>query len=174
MNGVLAGQAMRPPVIAIAALGPGDGPRLAELHAQVFERAWTAPEFDRMLTGSVAVGLAARAPGETALCGFILVRAVAGEAEILTFGVRADRRRLGYGGALVAAAAERSVRRGCARMFLEVDENNGPALALYRAYGFETVGRRAGYYRLAGGGGADALVLARTLVPQVDDAGLRS
>jgi ribosomal-protein-alanine N-acetyltransferase len=44
-------------------------------------------------------------------------------------------------------------------VFLEVDENNAPARALYRRAGFADVGRRKSYYQ----SGASALVLRRDL-----------
>ena len=47
-------------------------------------------------------------------------------------------------------------------MLLEVRPSNGPALALYRNYGFAEIGRRKGYYP-ADGGREDALVLRREL-----------
>ena len=37
--------------------------------------------------------------------------------------------------------------RGLETTFLEVRSKNAPALALYRAYGFEEVGVRKGYYK---------------------------
>ena len=42
----------------------------------------------------------------------------------------------GLGRALVEAAAEHARDRGCARIELDVDEGNSPALGLYRATGF--------------------------------------
>jgi ribosomal-protein-alanine N-acetyltransferase len=43
-------------------------------------------------------------------------------------------------------------------MFLEVRPSNTPALALYQKAGFETIGRRKGYYPAADGR-EDALVM---------------
>jgi ribosomal-protein-alanine N-acetyltransferase len=48
---------------------------------------------------------------------------------------------------------------GARTVFLEVDENNAPARALYRRAGFADVGRRKSYYQ----SGANALVLRRDL-----------
>jgi ribosomal-protein-alanine N-acetyltransferase len=44
-------------------------------------------------------------------------------------------------------------------VFLEVDENNPAARALYAKLGFAEVGRRKGYYRDGEGGESAALVL---------------
>ena len=48
-------------------------------------------------------------------------------------------------------------------LFLEVDETNLPAIALYRRLGFGEVGRRANYYRSSGHGPTGALVMRRDL-----------
>jgi ribosomal protein S18 acetylase RimI-like enzyme len=52
--------------------------------------------------------------------------------------VEADARGSGAGRALVEAALERARERGCARMELDADEANAPAVALYRSLGFDS------------------------------------
>jgi ribosomal protein S18 acetylase RimI-like enzyme len=50
----------------------------------------------------------------------------------------------GMGRALVEAALERARERGCARMELDANEANVPAVALYRSIGFESWSEAAG------------------------------
>jgi ribosomal protein S18 acetylase RimI-like enzyme len=50
----------------------------------------------------------------------------------------------GMGRALVKAAVERAGERGCARMDLDANEANEPALALYRSVGFDSWSAAAG------------------------------
>jgi GNAT superfamily N-acetyltransferase len=50
----------------------------------------------------------------------------------------------GMGRALVEAAVERARERGCARMELDANEANEPALALYRSVGFDSWSAAAG------------------------------
>ncbi|VAW15518.1 Ribosomal-protein-S18p-alanine acetyltransferase [hydrothermal vent metagenome] len=113
-----------------------------------------------MLTEPGALGLAAGTPEDAGPAGFAIVRAVGDEAEILTLAVSPQYRRRGLGRTLVAAILAHGSARGCARIFLEVAEDNRAAHDLYHGQGFELVGRRAGYYRRAGGPGIDAMVLS--------------
>ena len=57
-----------------------------------------------------------------------------------------------------------AARKQVTAMFLEVAEDNQPALALYRRAGFVANGRRQRYYRRGNGGWVDALML-RANVP---------
>ena len=114
---------------------------LARLHGICFADAWSETMLAELLASPGVFGILAEA-GE----GFVLVRAIAGEAEILSIGVIPDHRRKGIGRALLSAAAVEARRRGAERLFLEVASDNGPALALYRRAGFVKVGRRTGYY----------------------------
>jgi len=126
--------------------------RLAEIHAAAFPAPWDAAAFEALLAQTGVFVL--EAPD-----GFILLRAVADEAEILTLAVAPLVRRNGVGRALVEAAAATAAARGAESLFLEVSADNAAALALYAAAGFEPAGLRKGYYA----DGADALVLRRTL-----------
>jgi len=49
----------------------------------------------------------------------------------------------GLGRELVEAAVDRARRRGCARMELDADEANAPAVALYRSFGFDSRSKAA-------------------------------
>lgn len=91
--------------------------------------------------------------------GFILARAVADEAEILTLAVDPVAQCGGIGRELVMQAMSTAGSRGALAMFLEVAEANAAARALYAACGFSEVGRRKRYYA----GGIDALVLRGTI-----------
>ena len=61
-----------------------------------------------------------------------------------------EARRSGLGRALVEAALESARERGCVRIELDVDEDNAPALALYRACGFRLDSKGRGRTLLAG------------------------
>lgn len=134
--------------------------RLAAIHAEAFDRPgdtpWSAAAFADLLTQAGV--FAVEAPD-----GFILMRVVADEAEILTLAVRPGARRGGQGGRLVGEGVLAAAARGATRVFLEVAEDNAAARALYDRAGFVEAGRRPGYYAAADGGRRDALLLALNL-----------
>jgi [ribosomal protein S18]-alanine N-acetyltransferase len=137
-----------------------DGAALAELHASAFDEPWLADEILRFAEDRGGFALAIEHEGT--LAGFILCRLIAGEAEVLTLAVRPAARRRGVARALLEAAIVLAAPTA-ESMFLEVAADNPGAVALYEGAGFETVGRRAGYYGRPGAGSVDALVMRRAL-----------
>lgn len=141
-------------------------PALAALHAAAFPAdPWDAKSLARLAALPGALCLVAGRPP----AGFLLARAAADEAEVLTLAVSPAFRRRGLGGGLLAGLAGRLAALGCRRLFLEVAADNAAARALYGRAGFTEVGRRAGYYQPPGDEttaadaapkGVDALVLA--------------
>ncbi len=84
------------------------------------------------------------------------VIAVAGDvADLERIAVMPSRRRQGVARQLLDALCSAARAQGAVRVLLEVAADNEPALGFYEAYGFTSIGRRAGYYR----GGVDALVM---------------
>jgi len=138
-----------------------DAPVLEALHAQAFDKPWSAADIGRMMHVLGGFGVLAEDAGGPA--GFILARAIGGEGEILTLAVSPRSRRQGLGADLVEAAAAEAARRGAGTLFLEVAADNAAALGLYRKAGFEQAGLRRGYYAREGAAPADALVLRRRL-----------
>lgn len=94
--------------------------------------------------------------------GFTLSRCFFDEEELLLIGVNPAARRRGIGGKLLEGLVSSARRRGISRIFLEMREGN-PAESLYRTTGFEPVGRRPGYYRIANGTRLDAITFALTI-----------
>jgi len=144
--------------------GAEDADALARVHARSFETAWSAADIAALLTAPGGYAVAARGPGEPgSVRGFLLARAIAGEAEILTLAVDPPHRRQGLAAALVEAAAGAATATGAEAMFLEVAADNLAAIGLYKSASFERVGSRKGYYARPAGPAIDALVLRRAL-----------
>ena len=140
----------------VRAAGPERAGELAALHGLAFDEGWPAQAVIDLMGSPGVVALDADG-------GFILVRTVAGEAEILTLAVAPDARRRGVGRALLRAALEASAEAGAVTMFLEVAADNAAAIALYEEEGFVRAGLRSGYYARAGAPPQDALVLRLSL-----------
>ena len=137
-----------------------DAKALARVHAARFDAPWLEADLVVLLDGPGAFALMARHEGVQA---FVLARAIADEAEILTIAVSPDFRRQGLARTLTDAAARLAESLGAQSLFLEVAEDNPAAIALYTAVGFAQVGRRRGYYARQGGAKVDALVMRRDL-----------
>ncbi|MBD8891882.1 GNAT family N-acetyltransferase [Roseibium litorale] len=144
----------------------GDLADLADLHALCFPHAWSEEEIAGLLGQTGVFCLVVRRSGlnnSRHPLGFVLIRSVAGEAEVLTIAVHPRHRGKGLAGRLMKAATFKLYSDRCECLFLEVDAANEPALRLYKSLGFRKVGERRGYYR-AGEGDGTALVMRADLL----------
>ncbi|WP_149084614.1 MULTISPECIES: ribosomal protein S18-alanine N-acetyltransferase [Microbacterium] len=84
-----------------------------------------------------------------AIVGYGGVRALQGspDADIQTIALDSAFRGRGRGRALLHGLLRAAVARGAKEVFLEVRADNPPAEGLYRAEGFEEIGRRPRYYQ---------------------------
>jgi len=102
-------------------------------------------------------------PGPAAApAGFVLTRHVLDEEELLLIAVTPGARQRGVGAALIEHLFTVARSRGTARVFLEMRRGN-PAIHLYRKFGFEPIGERRNYYRMANGERIDAITFARSI-----------
>ena len=149
---------------AIVDARPADAAQLAAVHGACFRHGWSEVEFERLLSDRSVIAQTGRADGGRGkIVGFILSRRAADEAEILTVAVLPAERGSGLASALVRRHLSRLAALGVARLFLEVEDGNRPALRLYERAGFSQVGRREGYYAKPAGAVA-ARVLRRDLI----------
>jgi ribosomal-protein-alanine N-acetyltransferase len=146
---------------------PADFETLEEIHAASFVAPWSADEQAALNDNANVVTVVARrgnAAGSRRPVGFITIRRAADEAEVLTMAVHPRQRRAGVGRLLLEAALRHLYAERVSQVFLEVDPNNDPALALYRNAGFEPVGERPDYY--ATGGGRQKAITMRLRIEQ--------
>jgi [ribosomal protein S18]-alanine N-acetyltransferase len=95
-----------------------------------------------------------------AVCGLIVFRVIADEAEILNLAVDLTHRRRGIASRLIGDAIGACRAAGAKKIFLEVRDSNQAARNLYARAGFLEAGRRRQYYRQPL---EDAVVLVRTV-----------
>ena len=136
---------------------------LAGCHAGLFDEPWDTASFQQFLSHPGSVALIAREGNPQTTIGFIVGQLAADEAEILTFGVAKEWQRLGIGRRLIDGLQRAAARGEAKKLYLEVAEDNLPALVLYSRVGFKEAGRRKGYYKRAAEPAVDALNLALPL-----------
>ena len=147
----------------ILPLTRSDAAAAARIHASAFAHPWGEREIADLLAGDAAFGEVAAASVRKSIGGFVLSRLAADEAEILTIAVDPRERGRGLGGKLLRANLARARSAGAKAMFLEVDKDNAPAIALYKRFGFVAVGERKGYYRRSDGARAVARIMRAPL-----------
>lgn len=94
--------------------------------------------------------------------GFVLTRHVLDEEELLLIAVAPGARRRGVGAALLAHLLAAARSRNVSRIFLEMRRGN-PAVHLYHKFGFEPIGERRNYYRMANGERIDAITFGMSV-----------
>lgn len=132
-----------------------------------FREAWTRRQVEDSLALPTGYALLVDADGNfpapaAQAAGFVLARMVADEVELLLIAVRPEMRRQGVGRRLLELFIADAAAKGAARVFLEMRSDND-AESLYRAMGFEPIGRRKGYYRTLSGTYIDAVTFARSV-----------
>ncbi|GAB4181687.1 MAG: ribosomal protein S18-alanine N-acetyltransferase [Wenzhouxiangellaceae bacterium] len=148
--------------VIIRAMTPADLDEVTRVEAQAYEFPWNRNIFADCLR----VGYICRLIelGD-AVVGHMILSVAAGEAHLLNLCIAPDIQGRGLGRRLLSHAMNAARVGGAERMILEVRPSNWRALRLYQAAGFESIGRRRGYYP-AGESREDALVLAHSLRPQ--------
>ncbi|AQS86018.1 ribosomal-protein-alanine N-acetyltransferase [Acetobacter aceti] len=134
-------------------------PVFATLHATAFAETarWTEDAFTQLFATPGTEALLASVEEEPV--GFILVRSVLDEAEILTLAVVPEWRRHGIARKLLQRLEQELDQKQVRKLFLEVSTTNTPAKKLYTSTGFITAGIRKRYYE----DGSDAIVMAREI-----------
>jgi ribosomal-protein-alanine N-acetyltransferase len=138
--------------VFLEAAEEGDLAALLELERRSFSQPWSAASFRGEMRdpGRGRVLLLRELPeggeGSVDLLAYCAFQVVIDELHILDLAVRPERRRGGWARRLLARVLDLGARRGARLALLEVRRSNGPALALYRAAGFEVSGTRRDYY----------------------------
>lgn len=149
-------EGLPPPRLATA----HDLPAIAALDATCFGNAWAADVYEQELARPFARLRLLEEDGVVLAlsCAWI----VADEAHLLRIATLASARRRGLGRVLLQAVIDEAAAAGCQHVLLEVAAGNVPAVALYRAFDFEPIGRRKAYYVSPPD---DALVMRRAFGP---------
>lgn len=96
---------------------------------------------------------------EDSVVSYVGAETVLDECNIGNIVTDKDYRGRGFASALMAALLDELAECGIAKVFLEVEYDNAPAIALYERAGFERYGQRRDYY----GRGRDAVLMSKVL-----------
>ncbi len=152
-----------PPPLHIEFAQISDAKNLAKLHGEGFFRSWSENEFLQMLSDKQKNPCLIACDKKRKIAGFIMLRQMGEEAEILTIITAKKWRKKGVGKALMRAAIDYLTMSPVRKFFLEVAKENKSAISLYQQFGFEKVGERENYYILENDKKASALIMALNL-----------
>lgn len=147
------------PQVTIETGSPADLPHLLSLEQQGMTSPWSSAALAQQLENPGSELLVAIHAQTHNPIGYVAIRRVAGEAEILRLTVEPHFRGRGIASQLLATILRRLRENATATCFLEVRDDNSTALALYRRFSFRILYRRPSYYA----DGCAALVLATDL-----------
>ncbi len=136
---------------------------MTKLHSSSFFHGWSENDFSNYLLKPHANPIYVACDAKQKLAGFMVFGLVKEEAELLSINVAPKWRSNGVAKAILQAGLQDLATIGIFTVFLEVDEANVSAIALYQRFGFSEVGRREGYYSLKDGTRATALVMRANL-----------
>ncbi|MDF7674088.1 GNAT family N-acetyltransferase [Acetobacteraceae bacterium ESL0709] len=133
---------------------------LASLHQEAFENngeVWDERSLKELLVlPGVTAWVALR---ESKPAGFLMVRTVLDESEVLTVAVRPSLQRKGVGRALFNHFFSH-IKPDVSFVYLEVSIVNSSATKFYESCNFQEIGRRPGYYS----DGTEAVVMRYSLL----------
>ena len=84
--------------------------------------------------------------GDETVCGFVILRCIADDGELLQIAVDKAARRRGVADLLMGAAFRYASEHALKSVFLEVRASNDAAISLYKKHGFKPVRQRKGYF----------------------------
>jgi tRNA threonylcarbamoyladenosine biosynthesis protein TsaB len=121
-----------------------DAPLVSSLEVKCVEAArWGESGYKQVGTNGIEGWVA---QSGKSLVGFVLVRVVAGEMEILNLGIDPASRRKKIATRLLTEVFRHASENTVKRIYLEVRESNAGAWELYVSHGFTEHGRRRRYY----------------------------
>lgn len=144
--------------IKIVPMAPEHLDALAALERVCFSRPWSRQMLADELDNQCAAFLTALEPDTDRVIGYAGLLVAADEGYITNVAVEPSRRRQGVAAQLLQVFDNFARANKLAFLTLEVRPSNAAAIALYRSFGFEEVGRRRNYYDLPK---EDALILTK-------------
>jgi ribosomal-protein-alanine N-acetyltransferase len=140
-----------------------DAKLLANLHKISFDAGWSLESFQSLLSLPSTQAYVFEEETSQKILGMIVFQVVDQEAEILTFAIDPFYQQKGYGENLYTFAESELRNQKITTLYLEVAEDNDPALAFYYKQKFHKIGTRPQYYPRPNNTGANAFLLSKNL-----------
>lgn len=139
----------------IRTMDPQDVSAVTLIEEELCECPWTSNIFQECLKYYHCLVL----EDHNEVIGYGMLSCVADESHLLNLGIKKTAQRKGNASKLMNDIINIARSKHSTKMYLEVRENNIPAINLYQKFGFSNIGTRKDYY-LTKSGKEDALVLA--------------
>lgn len=110
-----------------------------------FDDFWNFEIFKEELANTNSMYLVLKYENEIVSFGGIKI--ILDEADIMNIVTKKDKRNQGFAKLLLNKLITIAEEQNCKTITLEVDENNLPAIKLYKDFKFKEVGKRKGYYK---------------------------
>ena len=147
-------------MIVIEAAAESDLQQIIEIEQEAIAPPWThGALLGEIYREDSFFAVARFEPRSPPLLGFVILRRMGDDGELLQIAVDKAARRSGVADSLMAAALEFSKETSIGTIFLEVRKTNEAAVGLYKKHGFKTVRTRKDYYSDPV---EDAVVMMRT------------
>ncbi len=136
-------------------------PEILRIESLSFPSPWTVGMFLEELVNPFSHAYLAKTRGGDEVIGYIFYQTIVQEMHILNLAVHPSHRSGGVGTLLLRHSLNQAQQSGLARYaYLEVRDNNHPAILLYRKLGFTALGIRKNYYRKER---VNAIIMGRSL-----------
>ena len=132
-------------MVEIRSLTPDLCKAAAELEKACLSTAWSESQISDLIGKENYQYVIAFGEGKVSGVGGVIC--TEDSAEIFTVAVSPEHRKKGIGGRILSELIAFCKRTGTKSIFLEVEEGNESAIALYSKFGFLQVGLRKGFYR---------------------------
>jgi len=131
--------------ITISTMLISDLEEIKDILAIDFDDFWNFEIFKEELVNNNSTYLVLRYNNEIVCFGGIKV--ILDEANIMDIVTKKNKRHQGFAKILLNELINISKEKNCSSITLEVNENNLPAIDLYKKFNFKEVGKRKKYYR---------------------------
>lgn len=147
----------RSDISIIRPMNEDDIAAVLKIENESFSKPWQHEHFQDEITSPHSFPFVAETGG--IIVGYICIRSLFEEAEILDIAVAPEKRGIGIAGMLICKAIKIAAEKGAEMLVLEVRASNICAITLYKKNGFIRTGLRKMYYE----GKEDAVLMERRL-----------